>query len=91
MLNQNFARANRCTGLGVGAGAGAELVPGWNDLVERVAPRMIAKITEIQQENMRLPVILGTLYIAADKTNITCTKVDVKYSYQISLIQNYDL
>ena len=25
--------------------------------------------------------------LAADKTNITCTKVDVKYSYQISLIQ----
>ena len=62
MLNQNFARANRCTGLGVGAGAGAELVPGWDDLVERVAPRTIAKITEIQRENMRLPVILGTLY-----------------------------
>jgi hypothetical protein len=27
------------------------------------------------------------LSLAADKTNITCTKVDVKYSYQISLIQ----
>jgi phosphoribosyl-AMP cyclohydrolase len=25
--------------------------------------------------------------LAADKTNITCTKVDVKCSYQISLIQ----
>ena len=29
--------------------------------------------------------------LAADKTYITCTKVDVKYSYQISLIQIYDL
>jgi hypothetical protein len=27
------------------------------------------------------------LSMVADKTNITCTKVDIKYSYQISLIQ----
>jgi hypothetical protein len=48
------------------------------------------EITELRRrcawlrKQVRRPSLLS---LAADKTDITCTKVDVKYSYQISLIQ----